>query len=87
MRGLTRGAEGDLREALEDLEHARSLARETKNTLLEAEIERDIGGQLASAERGSEALASFEAALKLFESLGAAAEARVVRTRLESIDG
>lgn len=87
VRGLARGAEGALREALEDLEHAHSLARETKNTLLEAEIERDIGGQLASAGRGSEARASFEAALKLFESLGAAAEARAVRTRMESIDG
>jgi tetratricopeptide (TPR) repeat protein len=86
VRGLVYCAGGDDTTAIEDLEYARSLARETKSTLLEAEIERDIGTLRLGAGRAKEARANFEAALDLFESLGAAAESRAVRLRLESID-
>lgn len=84
VRGIVRGAGGEDAAAIEDLELARHLARETGNTRLEAEIERDTGDLYVSAGRESEARASFETAVGLFESLGAAAAAGAVRERLES---
>ena len=67
-----------------DLEAALTLARETRNALLEAEIERDLGWALS--ERGDEETGHrlLESAAVRFQGLGALAETRRIRERLST---
>jgi tetratricopeptide (TPR) repeat protein len=87
VRGLVRCAEGQRAEGLEALREASDLASETRNTLLEAEIGRDIGLELLRAGQAGEALGYLQSALQLFDSLGAAAEARSLREKLDALGG
>ena len=86
VRGLVHCAEEREVEGLGTLREAIDLARETQNTLLEAEIGRDIGLELLRASQTDEARGYLRSALALFDTLGAAAEARALREKLDAIE-
>jgi tetratricopeptide (TPR) repeat protein len=69
--------------AYADLKAGLRLAVDTRNALLEAEIERDLGRLEQGRGRRDEALEHLGAALQRFESLGAEAEARALRAEID----
>jgi len=71
--------------AARDLAAALRLARSAGNPLIQAEIERDAGRLRIEAGRRRRARGPLRRALARFEKLGAVAEARKLRERLESL--
>lgn len=71
--------------ALDDLEDAASLAEDARNSLLRAEIERDTAKVLARRGREEDARRHLESAARIFDELGASADAEDARTRLEEL--
>lgn len=78
------GAAGAVEAALADLEGAAELARTTRNALLEAEVERDIGRLELRRGRRDEGRRRLEAAASRLDALGAVAEARALREEAEA---
>lgn len=81
----TRGADADPDGALEDLEEAVSLAEEARNSLLQAEIRRDTAKVLVRQGRREDARDHLESAARIFDELGASADAEEVTARLEAL--
>lgn len=87
VRGLARarGPDADPDRALEDLEAAVSLAEDARNSLLRAEIERDTADVLVRLGRREDAREHLESAARIFDELGAEADAEDVRARLDEL--
>jgi tetratricopeptide (TPR) repeat protein len=80
-----RGPDADPDGALDDLEDAVSLAEDARNSLLQAEIERDTAEVLVRRGRQDDSREHLESAARIFEELGASADAEDVRTRLDEL--
>lgn len=85
LAGMQGGAPRE--EIVGHLESGLDLARETRSTLLEAELERDFGRYLAEEGSPGEGRGRLERAVELFDRVGAAGYAEEARETLAAVGG
>ena len=83
--GMIQRARGDLSEACESLAHARTLAEESEDVLLSAEVFRELGETHAHKGETAVARGFFERAIERFTEVNAGLDATAVQKRLDAV--